>query len=81
MKTTTRNKPTKRHALVLFVLYVLFVPSLPAADPPPEFAEAALGRRAEIPLGGDFKPDPQQPVFVAVGHGGRILLSRDDGQT
>jgi photosystem II stability/assembly factor-like uncharacterized protein len=52
-----------------------------AADPPPEFVTAGLQRRAEIPLGGDFKPDPKSPAFVAVGHGGRILLSRDDGQT
>lgn len=56
-------------------------PSTSAADVPPEFVEAALKRRAEVPLGGDFKPDPKAPVFVAVGHGGRILLSRDDGQT
>ena len=51
------------------------------ADPPPEFVKAGLQRRGEIPLGGDFKPDPKSPVFVAVGHGGRILLSRDDGKT
>jgi len=52
-----------------------------AADEPPEFVAAAMKRRSEISLGGDFKPDPRSPVFVAVGHGGRILLSRDDGQT
>ena len=52
-----------------------------AADPPPEFVKAGLHRRAEIPLGGDFKPDPKSPVFVAVGHGGRTLVSRDDGKT
>ncbi len=52
-----------------------------AADPPPEFLNAGLQRRSEISLGGDFKPAPRTPVFVAVGHGGRILLSRDDGQT
>ena len=51
-----------------------------AADPPPEFIAAAEKRRAEIPLGGDFKPDPKAPVFIAVGHGGRILLSWDDGK-
>jgi hypothetical protein len=33
------------------------------------------------PAWGDFKPDPKVPVFVAVGHGARIVLSRDDGQT
>ncbi len=55
--------------------------STSAADVPPEFVEAALKRRQEIPLGGDLKPDPKAPVFVAVGHGGRILLSRDDGRS
>jgi photosystem II stability/assembly factor-like uncharacterized protein len=55
--------------------------SLLAADVPPEFVEAAIERRKEIPLGGDFRPDPKLPVFVAVGHGGRIVLSRDDGKT
>ena len=64
----------------LLVLLVLCVPFVTSADEPPEFA-AAMKRRSEIPLGGDFKPDPRSPVFVAVGHGGRILLSRDDGQT
>ncbi|MCA9086676.1 MAG: exo-alpha-sialidase, partial [Planctomycetaceae bacterium] len=84
MKTTTRFCPTTRHnvsALSVLFLCVIFVTFSHAADDPPEFIAAALKRRAEIPLGGDFKPDPKAPVFVAVGHGGRILLSRDDGQT
>jgi hypothetical protein len=63
------------------VLCLLSAGSLMAADPPPGFEAAALKRRAEIPRGGDFQPDPRSPVFVAVGHGGRILLSRDDGRT
>ena len=50
-----------------------------AADLPPEFVAADEAAREAIPLGGDFRPDPKEPVFVAVGHGGRILLSRDDG--
>lgn len=68
---------------VAAVLSIIHVSSLSvyAADLPAAFVEAALARRKEIPLGGDFKPDPKSPVFVAVGHGGRILLSRDDGQT
>jgi photosystem II stability/assembly factor-like uncharacterized protein len=37
--------------------------------------------RAAIPLGGDFKPNPQVGAFVVVGHGARILVSKDDGQT
>ncbi|MCH5375095.1 MAG: hypothetical protein JJ992_14060, partial [Planctomycetes bacterium] len=79
------NMTIRRHLTILSRLWLVWVISVPvssvAADPPPAFVEAALRRRAEIPLGGDFKPDPQQPVFVAVGHGGRILLSRDDGRS
>lgn len=52
-----------------------------AAEPPAEWVAAGEKRRAEIPLGGDFKPDPKVPVLVAVGHGARIVLSRDDGKT
>lgn len=51
------------------------------AAPSPEVAEASAARRAAIPLGGDLSPDPKVPVFVAVGHGARILVSRDDGKT
>lgn len=52
-----------------------------AAEPPAEWVAAGEKRRADIPLGGDFKPDPKAPVLVAVGHGARIVLSRDDGKT
>ncbi|MEK6234207.1 MAG: glycoside hydrolase [Planctomycetales bacterium] len=55
--------------------------TLQAADPPPAFIQASEQRREKIPLGGDFRPAPKAPVFVAVGHGARILLSRDDGKT
>lgn len=41
---------------------------------------AAEQKRLAIPLGGDFKPNPKVPAFVVVGHGGRILVSKDDGQ-
>ena len=70
-----------RVLLPILCLFQWAVVHLNAEDLPPEFVEAATKRRAEIPLGGDFKPQPKAPVFVAVGHGGRILLSRDDGQT
>ena len=70
-----------RFLFLLFCTCEVSAFSLFAADLPTEFVEAALRRRQEIPLGGDFKPDPKSPVFVAVGHGGRILLSRDDGQS
>jgi photosystem II stability/assembly factor-like uncharacterized protein len=83
MNTTRNQQITMRNiaGLVLLALGGIHGWSAPAADVPPEFVEAALRRRQEIPLGGDFKPNPKLPVFVAVGHGGRIVLSRDDGQT
>ena len=37
--------------------------------------------RADIPLGGGLKPNPKVPAFVVVGHGARILVSKDDGKT
>lgn len=56
-----------------------------AAEPPPEEAKASAMRRAQIPLGGDLKrnpaPEKKVPVFLAVGHGARMLMSRDDGRT
>ena len=66
---------------VLTLLVLLSAAVLSAAKPPPEFVEAGEKRRKQIQLGGDYKPDPKQPVFIAVGHGARILLSRDDGKT
>ncbi len=73
---------TKRLRLLTLTFLGLLAGLLTAADrEPPEFVAAAEKARAAIPLGGDFRPDPKQPVFVAVGHGGRILLSRDDGKT
>jgi BNR/Asp-box repeat len=37
--------------------------------------------RDSIPLGGDFQPNPKVGAFVVVGHGARIIVSKDDGQT
>jgi hypothetical protein len=37
--------------------------------------------RDSIPLGGDFKPNPKVGAFVVVGHGARIIVSKDDGRT
>lgn len=48
-----------------------------AAEESPEDARI----RASIPLGGDFKPNPKVGAFVVVGHGARIIVSKDDGQT
>lgn len=64
-----------------FLIPILFsVASLPAADSP-EAVAAAEQRREAIPLGGDFTPNPTAPAFVVVGHGGRILVSKDDAKT
>ena len=48
-----------------------------AAEESPEDAKI----RASIPFGGDFKPNPKIGAFVVVGHGARILVSKDDGRT
>ncbi|MGZ0168920.1 MAG: hypothetical protein ACKVHE_05155 [Planctomycetales bacterium] len=72
-----------KHFLAVLTLLAFFQSAsinLHAAEPPAGFVQAGEQRRKEIPLGGDFKPDPKVPVFVAVGHGARIILSRDDGQ-
>ncbi len=81
MTTARATTSTARLRAVLGLLIACVATSLHAAEPPAEFVEAGVRRRAEIPLGGDFRPDPKTPVFVAVGHGARILLSRDDGKT
>jgi len=43
--------------------------------------EAELAARKLVPEGGNFQPEPQIPVIIAVGQGGRIILSTDDGQS
>lgn len=47
----------------------------------PEAVAAGEKRREEIALGGDFHPNSTAPAFVVVGHGGRILVSKDDAKT
>lgn len=42
---------------------------------------AAQDLRADLPLGGNFDPKPEEGVFVAAGHGLRVVASRDDGKT
>ena len=64
-----------------FVFCLALLPKLVVAAESPADIAAGEKRRAEIPLGGDFKPNPQVPAFVVCGHGGRILLSKDDGLT
>lgn len=65
-----------------FLFALLLLTGLTALAAAPTGEElAGQQRRAEIPLGGDFQPSPKVPAFVVVGHGGRILVSKDDGQT
>ncbi len=47
----------------------------------PEEAAAQEKIRAEIPLGGDFDPKPEEGIFVVAGHGMNVVVSRDDGRT
>lgn len=62
--------------LPAFLLFTaLTAHAAPAVD------EAGEQKRLAIPLGGDFRPDSKVPAFVVVGHGGRILVSKDDGRT
>lgn len=48
-----------------------------AADESP----ADVKIRESISLGDVLKPDPKAPAFVVVGHGARIIVSKDDGKT
>lgn len=61
-------------------LLILFTTAAFAAESP-EAVAAAEKRREEIPLGGDFSPNPKVPTFVVIGHGGRIIVSKDDAKT
>lgn len=47
----------------------------------PEEAARQEKFRAEIPLGGNFQPQPEEGIFVAAGHSMNIVASRDDGKT
>jgi len=64
---------------LLFTSTLLCLPTLAAESP--EALAAAQKRREQIPLGGKLKPDPKTPAFVVVGHGARIIVSKDDGKT
>ncbi|MBX7207950.1 MAG: hypothetical protein K1X78_06560 [Verrucomicrobiaceae bacterium] len=64
-----------------FLCFFIVAASLLHAGEPPDSVAAAEKRREEIPLGGDFNPNPKVPAFVVVGHGGRIIMSKDDGKT
>ncbi|MBL8827816.1 MAG: exo-alpha-sialidase [Planctomycetaceae bacterium] len=64
------------HTLVLSLIVFATVNAFAAEDSP---ADAKI--RNAIPLGGDFQPNPKVGAFVVVGHGARIIVSKDDGQT
>lgn len=68
------------HAMKLLHVLIasLMLPALGFATA--EKAEGADIRDA-IPFGGHLKPRPIVPTFVVVGHGARILASKDDGNT
>jgi hypothetical protein len=76
-----RKVSVMKYIILSLTVFFFAIQSLLAADLPAEFVKASEKRRREIKLGGNFKPNPTDPVIVAVGHGARILLSRDDGKT
>lgn len=45
-----------------------------------EESPADVKLRTDIPMGGALKPNPKVPTFVVVGHGARIIVSKDDGK-
>jgi hypothetical protein len=63
--------------LPLLLASAIFSFTTLGAEESPEDAKI----RASIPLGGDFKPNPKVGAFVVVGHGARIITSKDDGKT
>lgn len=76
-----KNVCRRTFLLLSGLAYLLAASTVQAADLPPEVEAASEKVRKSIPLGGDFQPKPERPAFVAVGHGARVLLSTDDGQT
>jgi photosystem II stability/assembly factor-like uncharacterized protein len=63
--------------LVLLAAFLFATSNFAAENESPEDRKI----REAIPLGCGLKPNPQVPAFVVVGHGGRIIVSKDDGQT
>ncbi|HWE01740.1 MAG TPA: sialidase family protein [Tepidisphaeraceae bacterium] len=72
--------PTRYTLVVLMFAFATTV-TFAVDEPPKEWIAAGEKRRDEIPLGGDFKPQAKVAAFVAVGHGARIVVSKDDGKT
>ena len=63
------------------LLALLGAATIAAEKPPAEWVAKGEEKRAAIPKGGNFSPEPEEGIFVAVGHGARILVSRDEGKT
>lgn len=61
---------------LLLSLFLLTITAFAAED-----SAEDIKIRESIPIGGDFKPNPKVGAFVVVGHGARILVSKDDGTT
>ena len=62
---------------LILLLTAIFLTSIAfAAEESP--ADAKI--RHDIPLGGDLKPNPKVGAFVVVGHGARVIVSKDDGK-
>ena len=73
----TRFGPLVPASTMKKLLPLLLAVTAFAANESPEDARL----REAIPFGGDFKPNPKAGAFVVVGHGARILVSKDDGKT
>ncbi|QDT38204.1 WD40/YVTN/BNR-like repeat-containing protein [Stratiformator vulcanicus] len=74
-------KNLNRWAAMVLAVVVAATTSAAFAKETPEQAAKEEKIRADIPLGGNFEPNPQEGVFVAAGHGLNVVASRDDGKT
>jgi len=68
-------------SIAVFLSFTCFVNHSSSAEWTEAQTEAELAARERVPEGGNFQPNPQMPVTVAVGGGGRVILSVDDGQS
>ncbi len=68
-----------RWTLRLFLSILASLGTAVGAERDESGMRAELEARERVPDGGNFAPDPQEPVVVALGKGGRILFSGDDG--
>jgi hypothetical protein len=77
----TRNPSILPQRLIHRIQLLLLLLSLTAAFAAETPDPAGEAIREKVPLGGDFAPNPKVPAFVVVGHGGRIIVSKDDGKS